>query len=170
MPTTVNHAQQRMLDAQAELSRLAVTEDLGDEDAARMLELRSQMPTLIDQASAALAAGDVGTEGDPEPTAESDRLELRSRVNVGEILDSVRRGVAPGGAAAELQQELRLAPNEVPTECLLGDLELRAVTTVTNDIEVETQPGLAENATMPSRRTVAASCFVSAFWSAFAGA
>lgn len=143
-------ANQRLLDRQSELAELVISDDLDDDEQAKMAELRAQMPTLLAQVAAAHEALPEATEQIvDEGPADRARLELRQQANIGDIFVAVVNRRPVEGAMAELQQELGIPGNEIPIECLVETrarprTEDRAAVTVPDDIEVDTAMGLGQ--------------------------
>ena len=76
------------------------------------------------------------TESRPE---DRERMDLERRANVGEVLSLVVNGGAPSGAMAELQQDRRMASNEISIRQLMN-LEHRAVTPGATEVGQNQQP------------------------------
>ena len=109
--------QSRERQRMAELSRV---ESLDDEQRAEFDRIETGTPDLERQLRAAQAA--VEAEGDGEtrdaaPGAEErERLELRNKCRVGNILAATLAGRGTTGAEAELQSELGFASSDIPAE------------------------------------------------------
>ena len=124
--TPLQRLQLRQSETRQSLNVLLALDELTDEQRAEMATLTTSMQNLEVETRAAIVA-----EGDPTVTASDDDTaarEMRALIDgasIGAIFGATLEHRATEGQTAELQQHLRLSPNQVPLALLM---EHRAVT------------------------------------------
>ena len=124
--TPLQRLQLRQSETRQSLNVLLALDELTDEQRAEMATLTTSMQNLEVETRAAIVA-----EGDPTVTASDDdsaAREMRALIDgasIGAIFGATLEHRATEGQTAELQQHLRLSPNQVPLALLM---EHRAVT------------------------------------------
>ena len=129
------------------MAELAMVDGLDTETRVELDGLESGTPDLERQLRAAQVAVEVEERGSVIATAtgdtaeaDRDRFELRSRCSVGRYL--LGAASRQSGAEAELQEELGLAPNQIPLEILSrpeqrqAETETRAITPAPSTVGV----------------------------------